>query len=87
MSREVVAIISCLAAATLNAAWAGARHGADPQPESTTSLQVVAPEATSPEGAALYANRCAACHDHASGRVPPKVLISVTRAAEDVMRQ
>ena len=45
----------------------------------------MAPEATSPEGAALYASRCAACHDHASGRVPPKVLISVTRAAEDVI--
>ena len=37
------------------------------------------------EGAALYAARCAACHDHASGRVPPKVLISITRSAEDVI--
>lgn len=36
-------------------------------------------------GAALYAARCAACHDHASGRIPPKVLISVTRSAEDVI--
>jgi polyvinyl alcohol dehydrogenase (cytochrome) len=37
------------------------------------------------EGAALYAARCAACHDHASGRIPPKVLISITRSAEDVI--
>jgi polyvinyl alcohol dehydrogenase (cytochrome) len=85
MNREVVAIVSCLAVALLNAAAAGARHSEDPQPEASSSLQVVTPEATSPEGAALYASRCAACHDHASGRVPPKVLISVTRAAEDVI--
>ena len=85
MNREVVAIVSCLGAAMLNTAAAGARHAEEPQPEASTSLQVVAPEATSPEGAVLYASRCAACHDHASGRVPPKVLISVTRAAEDVI--
>jgi polyvinyl alcohol dehydrogenase (cytochrome) len=36
-------------------------------------------------GAALYASRCAACHDHAQDRIPPKVLISTTRAAEDVI--
>src|ERR1700722_5207591 len=46
-----------------------------------------APGADAPhaEGAALYAARCAACHDHASGRVPPKVLISTPRSAEDVI--
>ena len=27
-------------------------------------------------GATLYGERCAACHDHASGRVPPKAAIS-----------
>src|SRR5579871_4363991 len=41
--------------------------------------------AADPDGAALYAARCAACHDHASGRIPPKVLISITRSAEDVI--
>ena len=41
--------------------------------------------ATDSAGAALYATRCAACHDHASGRIPPKVLISITRSAEDVI--
>lgn len=41
--------------------------------------------APSPDGAALYATRCSTCHDHASGRIPPKVLISVTRSAEDVI--
>ncbi len=85
MKREVLAIVSCLAAALINVAAAGARHAEDPQAPATDALQVVVPEATSPEGAALYASRCAACHDHASGRVPPKVLISVTRAAEDVI--
>ncbi len=44
-----------------------------------------APPAPADEGAALYAERCAVCHDHASGRIPPKVLISVTRSAEDVI--
>jgi polyvinyl alcohol dehydrogenase (cytochrome) len=39
----------------------------------------------SPDGAALYAARCAACHDHATDRIPPKVLISITRSAEDVI--
>jgi cytochrome c553 len=38
-----------------------------------------------PDGAALYATRCAACHDHAADRIPPKVLISITRSAEDVI--
>src|SRR5580704_5854282 len=42
-----------------------------------------APQAA--DGAALYAQHCAACHDHASGRIPPKVLISITRSAEDVI--
>jgi len=41
--------------------------------------------APAPDGAALYAQRCAACHDHATDRIPPKVLISVTRSAEDVI--
>jgi polyvinyl alcohol dehydrogenase (cytochrome) len=37
------------------------------------------------EGAALWAQRCSACHDHAQGRIPPKVLISTARAPEDII--
>src|ERR1700722_1857321 len=47
--------------------------------------QTPAADAAKAEGAGLYAARCAVCHDHASGRVPPKVLISITRSAEDVI--
>lgn len=47
--------------------------------------QAAGADAATAEGAALYASRCAVCHDHASGRVPPKVLISITRSAEDVI--
>jgi polyvinyl alcohol dehydrogenase (cytochrome) len=47
--------------------------------------QAPAAAAARTEGAELYASRCAVCHDHASGRVPPKVLISITRSAEDVI--
>src|SRR5580704_4872319 len=52
---------------------------------SVALAQAPAADAAHAEGAALYAARCAACHDHASGRVPPKVLISITRSAEDVI--
>ncbi len=44
-----------------------------------------APADETATGAALYAARCAACHDHAQDRIPPKVLISTTRAPEDVI--
>jgi len=37
-------------------------------------------------GAKLYGERCAACHDHATGRIPTKVYITVTRAPEDVIQ-
>jgi polyvinyl alcohol dehydrogenase (cytochrome) len=47
--------------------------------------QAPAAAAANAEGAAIYAARCSVCHDHASGRVPPKVLISITRSAEDVI--
>ncbi len=40
---------------------------------------------TSPEGAALYQQRCAVCHDNAQDRVPPLFLIR-RRSAEDVIR-
>ena len=32
--------------------------------------------AAGPDGAALYAERCAACHEHATGRVPTREVIS-----------
>ncbi|MFN0124875.1 MAG: PQQ-binding-like beta-propeller repeat protein [Blastocatellia bacterium] len=40
---------------------------------------------TSPEGAALYKQRCAMCHDNAADRIPPLFLIR-RRSAEDVMQ-
>src|SRR5215469_12634072 len=43
------------------------------------------PSATSPEGAALYRERCAVCHDNPQDRVPPLFLIR-RRAAEDVIQ-
>ncbi len=52
---------------------------------SVALAQAPGTDAAHAEGAALYAARCAVCHDHASGRVPPKVLISITRSAEDVI--
>ncbi|HUK89174.1 MAG TPA: PQQ-binding-like beta-propeller repeat protein [Blastocatellia bacterium] len=41
--------------------------------------------ATSPEGAALYKERCAICHDNPQDRVPPAFLIR-RRSAEDVIQ-
>ncbi|HEY6327863.1 MAG TPA: cytochrome c, partial [Blastocatellia bacterium] len=43
------------------------------------------PGVTSPEGAALYKERCAVCHDNPEGRIPPLFLIR-RRAAEDVIQ-
>ena len=40
---------------------------------------------SSPEGAALYQQRCAVCHDTAQERVPPLFLIR-RRSAEDVIQ-
>ncbi len=39
----------------------------------------------SAQGAALWAERCSACHDHAQDRIPPKLLIATTRAPEDII--
>src|SRR5581483_10984266 len=41
--------------------------------------------ATSPEGAELYKQKCAACHDNPQDRVPPLFLIR-RRSAEDVIQ-
>src|SRR5689334_5976028 len=40
---------------------------------------------TSAEGAALYKERCAVCHDNPQDRIPPLFLIR-RRAAEDVIQ-
>jgi len=40
---------------------------------------------TSPEGEALYKQRCAVCHDNPQDRIPPLFLIR-RRSAEDVMQ-
>lgn len=42
-------------------------------------------EASVSRGGALYAERCAACHDHPRERIPPRVLISTVRAPEEVV--
>ena len=42
-------------------------------------------QALSSRGRALYAERCAACHDHPQGRIPPRILISTVRAPEDIV--
>lgn len=36
-------------------------------------------------GAAIYAERCAACHDHARERIPPRIMISTVRSPEEVI--
>lgn len=55
----------------------------------TLLIPALAPAADAPaaasDGATLYVARCAVCHDHATDRIPPKVLISITRSAEDVI--
>src|SRR5262245_64843944 len=48
----------------------------------SASQQQAAP--TSPEGAELYKQRCAVCHDNPQDRVPPLFLIR-RRSAEDVV--
>ena len=76
MSGEVPALLACVATgilASLPLAAAAADKG------------LALPAGATAEGAALYASRCAACHDHATDRIPPKVLISVTRSPEDVI--
>src|SRR5262249_9511574 len=52
---------------------------------SDAPLTLQQPSATSPEGAALYRERCAVCHDNPQDRVPPLFLIR-RRAAEDVIQ-
>jgi polyvinyl alcohol dehydrogenase (cytochrome) len=81
MSREVPALLACLASAIL----ASLSVAAAAPPATAVDKDFALPAGASADGAALYASRCAACHDHATERIPPKVLISVTRSPEDVI--
>jgi len=74
MRMSVPALAACLATGTL----AGAHAAPAAQGATNTDAQ-------SPDGAALYFSRCAACHDHPADRIPPKVFISTYRTAEDVI--
>ena len=50
------------------------------------SAQTPAPvSSVAPSGAALYEKRCAACHDHATGRIPPRATIQ-NMTARRIMR-
>ena len=73
MKLGVSTLLPLIAIASLAGATA---HAADEPAAKTDDTSV---------GAAIYASRCAACHDHAQDRIPPKVLISTTRAPEDVI--
>ncbi len=53
------------------------------KPGGTSSQQT--PAVTSPEGEALYKQKCAVCHDTPEDRIPPRFLIA-RRSAEDVIQ-
>ena len=76
MSGEVRALLACVATGILASL---------PTAAAAADKEFALPAGATAEGAALYASRCAACHDHATDRIPPKVLISVTRSPEDVI--
>ena len=76
MSGEVPALLACVATGIL---------ASMPLAAAAADKGLALPAGATAEGAALYASRCAACHDHATDRIPPKVLISVTRSPEDVI--
>ena len=76
MSGEVRALLACVATGIL---------ASMPLAAAAADKGLALPAGATAEGAALYASRCAACHDHATDRIPPKVLISVTRSPEDVI--
>jgi polyvinyl alcohol dehydrogenase (cytochrome) len=54
-------------------------------PFSSEGSSLQQPAATSPEGAELYKQRCAVCHDNPQDRIPPLFLIR-RRSAEDVIQ-
>jgi polyvinyl alcohol dehydrogenase (cytochrome) len=45
---------------------------------------VPSPDASQP-GAALYAERCAQCHDHPVDRIPPRAFLSIVKTPEQVV--
>jgi polyvinyl alcohol dehydrogenase (cytochrome) len=65
------------------ASFSSAHHGAIAN--ETAPWQQTPAVVTSPEGEAIYKQRCAVCHDNPQDRVPPKFLIA-RRSAEDVIR-
>ena len=81
MRREVAALLAWLASGFL----ASLPVAAAAPPATAADKDFALPAGASADGAALYASRCAACHDDATDRIPPKVLISVTRSPEDVI--
>src|SRR5579863_3960918 len=79
MSTRAAALALCFATAVRAAAPPAAAPGPPTAPHPAP------PAAVMSAGAALYVSRCAVCHDHPSGRIPPKVFIATTRTAEDVI--
>jgi len=45
------------------------------------------PEAMMQEGAKLYAENCAKCHDNPTDRIPPKQAIAILRTPEDIIEK
>ena len=39
----------------------------------------------SPDAAALYGTRCAACHDHPADRIPSRIMLSTYRTPEEII--
>ncbi|MDQ3011462.1 MAG: PQQ-binding-like beta-propeller repeat protein [Acidobacteriota bacterium] len=60
-------------------------HLASSSKQSAAVLAYQQSPLTSPEGEALYKQRCAVCHDNAQERIPPLFLIR-RRSAEDVIQ-
>jgi polyvinyl alcohol dehydrogenase (cytochrome) len=85
MKQRVTALALCIVAA-IPALVETARAA----PAASTAAPPTAPHAAPPSaqvalGQSLYASRCAACHDHPRDRIPPRVFITTTRTANDVI--
>jgi outer membrane protein assembly factor BamB/type 1 glutamine amidotransferase len=77
----------------IQAFGAGGRRITDRQPVARKAHVVVDPALAGVPAATLYAQRCAACHDHAQGNIPPRAVIAtrphsriVDALAQGVMR-
>ncbi|MBS0366905.1 MAG: PQQ-binding-like beta-propeller repeat protein [Proteobacteria bacterium] len=77
--------VALLALAALAAVAGGAVPAAAADVAPPASSVMAPATGAAAEGAALYSTHCAACHDHPVDRIPPKVFISTTRTAEDVI--